>query len=94
MEVIVNEQDFMKFMTSSRRIILPEEQINRRKVMQRYSGSCVGIPDLENNVSFGELAILDNVHCSLRVNGLVKQFDYSKLSFIYEPELCKRGTYS
>jgi len=87
--ISISPKDYMKFMTESNRVFLPESNLERRKVINRnFRGSCMMVQVFGKGYMVGELNWTDAVGYSMNVNGEEMRFSYSETEAIFKPKLC------
>jgi len=95
--ILVSDNDLLKFITESQKIYLPEDNLGRRKTLNRFVGSCVVIQVSEVKLSdkrfecsylVGPLNWTDSRGYSITVKGEEKQLPYSGILNFFKPLLC------
>ncbi len=87
--ISVNPEEYLKFMTESQQIFLPEDNLGKRKTINRlFHDSCMVVQDLKGNYFVGELNWTNLTGYSMNVGGKEMQLSYSNTAAIFKPKFC------
>jgi hypothetical protein len=87
--ISINPQEYMKFMKESHQIFLPEDNLEKRKTINRlFHDSCMLVQTSDGGYFVGELNWTNLTGYSINVNGKEMQFSYSSTKAIFKPQLC------
>ena len=87
--ISINPQEYMKFMKESYQIFLPEDNIEKRKTINKlFHDSCMIVQTLDGGFFVGGLNWTNMTGYSMSVNDKEMQFSYSDTKAIFKPRLC------
>jgi hypothetical protein len=86
--ISINPKDQMEFMMNSHPIFMPENNVEKRKKINKiFHNSCM-IVKIAEKYHIGELNWTDAVGYSMNVNGKEMRFSYSETEAIFKHNSC------
>jgi hypothetical protein len=88
-KISINPEEYMDFMKNSQQIFLPEDNINKRKIINKnFHGSCMLVKIAEERYIVGRLNWTSSIGYSMTVDGKEMLFSYCNTEAIFKPKLC------